>query len=102
MGASPEGTSTSPRTVDSMAQNAEAGATMPRNDYVRQIRDTAIAKLGSNVGLRMAGDKLSDLQPTTSMAEESAAVKYSPEKTSKAPGSQYLAYSSSPARVTGA
>lgn len=102
MGASPEGVSSGPRTSDSDAQAVAASASAPRNDYVRQIRDTAIAKLGSNVGLRMAGDRLSDLQPTTSMAEESASVKYSPEKTTKAPSSQYLAHSSSPARLTGA
>ena len=102
MGASPEGVSSGPRTSYSDAQAAAASASAPQNDYVRQIRDTAIAKLGSNVGLRMAGDRLSDLQPTTSMAEESASVKYSPEKTTKAPSSQYLAHSSSPARLTGA
>lgn len=102
MGASPEGASTGPRTSNTDAQAAAATASAPSNDYVRQIRDTAIAKLGSNIGLRMAGDRLSDLQPTTSMAEESASVKYSPERTTKAPSSQYLAHSSAPARLTGA
>lgn len=102
MGASPEGLSTSPSSGDSAAQTAAVGASSPTNDFVRQIRNSAVAKLGANAGLRMAGDKLSDLQPTTSMAEESVTMKYSPEKTTKAPGSQYLAYSSSPARVTGA
>jgi len=97
MGASPSGVPTEPRAVDYASQ----GASAPQNDYVRQIRDTAISRITGTGGIRMAGDKLSGIQPTTSMAEESASMKYSPEKTTKAPGSQYLAYSSSPSRLAG-
>jgi hypothetical protein len=97
MGASPSGASTEPRAVDAASQ----GASAPQNDYVRQLRDTTISRLTGTGGIRMAGDKLSEIQPTTSMAEESAYMKYSPEKTTKAPGSQYLAYSSSPSRLAG-
>lgn len=102
MGASPSGAPGAQRTTSADAQLAESGASAPQNDFVRQLRDSAVAKLTGTGGLRMAGDRLTPLQPVTSMAEESATMKYSPEKTSKAPGSQYLAYSASPTRVTGA
>jgi len=101
MGASPDTSTAGPRTRDSDAQVAAASASAPSNDYIRQIRDSAISKITGSAGFRMAGDRLSDIQPTSSLAEESASVKYSPEKTTKAPGSQYLAQSASPARLTG-
>lgn len=101
MGASSNTSTAGQRTGDADAQAATAAAMAPGNDYVRQIRDSAISKLTGSAGFRMAGDRLTDIQPTSSLAEESASVKYSPEKTTKAPGSQYLAQSASPARLTG-
>jgi hypothetical protein len=102
MGASPSETSNSQKTSIAELQAAEAGVSAPQNDYVRQIRDSVVSKATGTGGVRMAGDRLSLLQPITSMAEEAATMKYSPEKVSKAPGSQYLAYSSYPVRTTGA
>jgi len=83
-------------------QAIQGGSSSPENDLVRQIKDSAISRLTGFSGIRMAGDKLSPIQPMTSMAEESAAMKYSPETPTKTPSSQYLSYSSSPARRTGA
>jgi hypothetical protein len=103
MGASPSSSSTGMMSKDATGQAVSSySVPAPENDFTRQIRDYAVSRLTGSSGLRMAGDKLTDLEPSVSMAEEAAAMKYSPEKTTKAPGSQYLAYSSSPARVTGA
>lgn len=44
--------------------------------------------------MRLAGDRLNDINSVVSMAEESQRSKYSPEMPSKAPGSQYLSTSS--------
>ena len=101
MGASPSGTSNISKGAVAEAQGAVAGVSAPQNDYVRQIRNSVISRVTGTGGVRMAGDRLSPLQPVTSMAEEAATMKYSPDKVSKAPGSQYLAYSSSPVRTTG-
>jgi len=101
MGASSNTSISGPRTSDADAQAVTAATATPTSDYVRQIRDSALSKVASSAGLRMAGDRLTDLGPTSSLAEESASVKYSPEKTTKAPGSQYLAQGASPARLTG-
>lgn len=101
MGASPsQGAGQSVSSEDRTAANT---ATQPASDLGRQARDFAVTKLlGNTTGLRLAGDRLSELQPTTSMAEEAAAIKYSPEKVTKSPSSQYLAYGASPTRQTGA
>jgi hypothetical protein len=101
MGASPSEPSSGQKNVMAELQAAEAGVSTPQNDYIRQIRDSAISRVTGTGGIRMAGDRLSPLQPVTSMAEEAATMKYSPEKVSKAPGYQYLSYSSSPVRTTG-
>jgi hypothetical protein len=102
MGASPSRTTGTDTSTTAEVQKVEAGASAPQNDYVRQLRDSVVSQITGTGGMRMAGDRLSPLQPATSMAEEAATMKYSPEKISKAPNSQYLAYGSSPARTTGA
>lgn len=102
MGATISKPSTETPVDQTTAQTVAAGASVPQSDYIRQVRDAALTKLTGSSGLRMAGDRLSELQPTTSMAEESAKIKYSPEATSKSPSSQYLSYSAAPSRLTGA
>jgi len=82
-------------------QTIQEGASSPQNDLVRQIKNSAMSRLTGLSGMRMAGEKLSPIQPMTSMAEESAAMKYSPETPTKTPSSQYLSYSSSPERRKG-
>jgi len=82
-------------------QTIQEGASSPQNDLVRQIKNSALSRLTGLSGMRMAGEKLSPIQPMTSMAEESTAMKYSPETPTKTPSSQYLSYSSSPERRKG-
>jgi len=77
------------------------GIQVPANDLVRRVREAAATKVGGVSGFRMAGDRLSPMTATSSMAEATADMKYSPEGTSKS-GSKYLTYGSSPTRVSGA
>lgn len=76
------------------------GIQVPANDLVRRVREAAAGKVGGVSGFRMAGDRLSPMTATSSMAEATADMKYSPESTSKS-GSKYLTYGSSPTRVSG-
>jgi len=77
------------------------GVQVPANDLVRRVRESAAQQVGGASGFRMAGDRLSPMTSTSSMAEESTRLKYSPETTSKSPSSQYLSYSASPYRLGG-
>ena len=65
------------------------GMSAPEDDYIRFQRDTALIKSGSDEPFRMAGSKLSEIGPTSSISEDSRRTIYSPDNLNKST-SKYL------------